>query len=546
MNRFRAAAPSALAGIAVLVVCSFAPPIGATTYNVSTSSGLISALASANATLGPDIINLAPGYYVLGPGYTPLDVTDDVTVNGGGRPGTVLDGTGVGGSAFSVHTSFTANPTNNNIHATFTDLTLENFHPGLDFNSGPTSLLIVDRCTIMGSQTDGLYTDGGPIRILNTTIRGNHRGVLIESADSLYFDNCTIVENATRGIEKYGSILTVRNSIIAYNGTDCSGQPGVSDHNINGDGTCGSGFFTGNAMLGNLADNGGPTLTYATLPGSHAIDAGFAGEAVDQRGVTRPQGTSGDIGSFERTAVPFVIVSSTVGAGGTVTTDTTGSGATPANPVQTSVTAPAGGTLTIEQGPGAAGFGFIGQQVHITAVPDATAANPFTIVFVIDASVIPAGQSAATIVVKKNGVVVPPCTGAPGVAGPDPCVSSRQALSGGDARITVLSSSASTWDFAAGGTAGVTTAPVRLELAVVPNPVRNGATLRFALPVSALVNLSLFDVSGRKVATLVSAFRPAGRYAIAWHDAKSVPPGLYFARLRAGAESRVTTVIRAN
>ena len=51
-----------------------------------------------------------------------------------------------------------------------------------------------------------------------------------------------------------------------------------------------------------LAANGGPTATHALLAGSAAIDAaGLAGcPAVDQRGVTRPQGPACDAGAFER------------------------------------------------------------------------------------------------------------------------------------------------------------------------------------------------------------------------------------------------------
>ncbi len=56
-----------------------------------------------------------------------------------------------------------------------------------------------------------------------------------------------------------------------------------------------------NLRLGPLADNGGPTLTMALLPGSPAINAGTASgaPATDQRGVPRPQGAGVDIGAFE-------------------------------------------------------------------------------------------------------------------------------------------------------------------------------------------------------------------------------------------------------
>ncbi len=56
-------------------------------------------------------------------------------------------------------------------------------------------------------------------------------------------------------------------------------------------------------MLGPLADNGGPTLTHALLPGSPAIDAGDNTDAPewDQRGPGFPRIVNGtiDIGAFE-------------------------------------------------------------------------------------------------------------------------------------------------------------------------------------------------------------------------------------------------------
>ena len=161
--------------------------------------------------------------------------------------------------------------------------------------------------------------------------------------------------------------------------------------------------------------------------------------------VTNAAGTATSASTF---IVAYDVASGTVGAGGTVSTLLPATEATSTDPVETSVTTPIGGTIDIREEPGIGGFGIIGQRVHITVSPWATAANPLVIVFNIDASVIPAGQSAATIVVMKDNVVVPPCT-APGGATPDPCVFSRQTI-GNDAVITIRSSSASDWDFSAG------------------------------------------------------------------------------------------------
>jgi hypothetical protein len=137
-------------------------------------------------------------------------------------------------------------------------------------------------------------------------------------------------------------------------------------------------------------------------------------------------------------------------AGQTVTSDTEEDGATPSDPVETSVTTPNGGTVSIVEGPAddgpPGGIEFLGQQVSIEA-PSASAADPLIIVLRIDASLIPPGQNQNTVQVLKDGVLVPACTGAPGVADPDPCISNRALLADGDIEITVLTSEASVWTF---------------------------------------------------------------------------------------------------
>ncbi|MCX6143539.1 MAG: T9SS type A sorting domain-containing protein [Ignavibacteriales bacterium] len=49
-----------------------------------------------------------------------------------------------------------------------------------------------------------------------------------------------------------------------------------------------------------------------------------------------------------------------------------------------------------------------------------------------------------------------------------------------------------------------------------------------------LVTLKVFDVLGREISTLVNEMRPAGVYKVRW-DASSLPSGVYFYRLQAGA-----------
>lgn len=139
------------------------------------------------------------------------------------------------------------------------------------------------------------------------------------------------------------------------------------------------------------------------------------------------------------------------------TTDPESDGATTADPIETGVQWPAGvseGTTTIaetssytEGAP--AGYEIFGQQVDITA-PDGTIADPISIAFTLDASIIPAGADANSIEVLRNGTAVPDCDPASsGVADPDPCVHTRFTTFDGDIVLGIYTSAASAWNFAA-------------------------------------------------------------------------------------------------
>jgi len=66
-----------------------------------------------------------------------------------------------------------------------------------------------------------------------------------------------------------------------------------------------------------------------------------------------------------------------------------------------------------------------------------------------------------------------------------------------------------------------------------PNPFNPTTILTFALPKASNVNLTVFDLQGRTVATLVNGWRFPGTYEITW-NAADLPAGVYIARLEAG------------
>jgi hypothetical protein len=81
--------------------------------------------------------------------------------------------------------------------------------------------------------------------------------------------------------------------------------------------------------------------------------------------------------------------------------------------------------------------------------------------------------------------------------------------------------------------------PQRVELLPsVPNPVRTHATLRYQLPKSVKVTLALYDLLGRRVATLVDDQTvEAGTHAHTWTPgggSRALSSGTYVLRLRAG------------
>ncbi len=67
-----------------------------------------------------------------------------------------------------------------------------------------------------------------------------------------------------------------------------------------------------------------------------------------------------------------------------------------------------------------------------------------------------------------------------------------------------------------------------------PNPSNPSTEIRYLVPVRSFVTLSIYDVLGRTVATLVNEEKPAGEYTIRW-NAEGMPSGVYFYRMQARA-----------
>jgi len=71
-----------------------------------------------------------------------------------------------------------------------------------------------------------------------------------------------------------------------------------------------------------------------------------------------------------------------------------------------------------------------------------------------------------------------------------------------------------------------------------PNPFNPSTTIACALPRASHITLSVFDVSGRTIATLVQGQLNAGHHTITW-NAAAHPSGTYFIKLAADEATRI-------
>ena len=320
------------------------------------------AISHANFVVGADVIQLPAGTYTLAlagiyeddNSTGDLDITEDLEIQGAGADVTIVDGAGidrvfhlVGGSSASI--------SGLTIQGGVAVTVLSDWGGGIRTNSG-TSLTLTD-CSVSGNTAragggihvsgdlsvirsilsqniatlyagGGIYVSfwGGSIAIENSTISRNQAagdgGGIFRSAGTLNLVHVTLSENSAGGDGSavYGHANFI-NSII-HGSCERTGTSGGGNLESPGN-TCdlqpvADLFSLADPMLAALANNGGPTNTYALLTGSPAID--FAGNAScpteDQRGFLRRDGSC-DSGAFEFGALSPTIFVDGFESGGT-------------------------------------------------------------------------------------------------------------------------------------------------------------------------------------------------------------------------------------
>ncbi|MGE5500197.1 MAG: M4 family metallopeptidase, partial [Syntrophothermus sp.] len=77
-----------------------------------------------------------------------------------------------------------------------------------------------------------------------------------------------------------------------------------------------------------------------------------------------------------------------------------------------------------------------------------------------------------------------------------------------------------------------------------PNPFNPATTIRYALPAATDVKVSVYDITGKRVAELVNNFQSAGTYNVTWNGmndhGEKVSSGIYLCHIKAGSFEKTT------
>ncbi|NIP31963.1 MAG: hypothetical protein GTN59_15925, partial [Candidatus Dadabacteria bacterium] len=281
------------------------------------------AVAAANAAADSDTINFSvTGTITLSEGE--IAISEDLAITGPGADMLTVDADG-NSRIFLVDDSTVAKKV--------VSLTGLMFINGDSYNGGAIlnyEELSVDSCVFEGNSATfsggAIYNDedGTITEITSSTFDGNsadrrYGGAIYNFYGIINISFSTIANNSASSstgggiFENFGSI-NIRNSIVAFNGPDncdkdIAKEAADETNNYSDDDTCG--FGTGDnstILLGDLADNGGPTETLALLGGDPVDGASADCDSInnpgvpvtnDQRYFPRPFGAACDAGAYE-------------------------------------------------------------------------------------------------------------------------------------------------------------------------------------------------------------------------------------------------------
>jgi hypothetical protein len=75
-----------------------------------------------------------------------------------------------------------------------------------------------------------------------------------------------------------------------------------------------------------------------------------------------------------------------------------------------------------------------------------------------------------------------------------------------------------------------------------PNPFNSSTTIEFELPVTAFLQLHIYNTLGQLIQSLYSGILGAGLHRVTW-EARNHPSGVYFCRLVAGGQSKSVKLV---
>jgi uncharacterized delta-60 repeat protein/CSLREA domain-containing protein len=255
------------------------------------------------------------------------------------RKNLTIDGTGAsitieGGATPGQATNAQVLVVNAGVTASLNDLTISNGYATYGGGIDNLGTLTVSNSTLVGNTAvyngGGIITFSGTVTINNSTIANNSAGSAGGGIDNDPYSTTTVNDSTLSGNSAaagggimsemdafgVGGTVNLSNTVVANspsgsdvvnNGWTFTAQNDLIQSNPTHDiqnGVNGN-IITANALLSALGNYGGPTQTFALLPGSPALDGGSnsaaaaAGLGTDQRGLARVSDGAVDIGAFE-------------------------------------------------------------------------------------------------------------------------------------------------------------------------------------------------------------------------------------------------------